>query len=289
MIREIIKLIRISHWIKNLFVFVPVLFSKHLFSIDYSGEVFLAFISFGLASSLVYVFNDLLDAKEDRLHPKKKFRPIASGKISQSNAVMIILVLFILLLLSSFRFNFRFNLVLIAYIIINGFYTTLLRKVVVLDIICIAAGFMLRVMGGAFVINVYISKWLVLTTLFISLFLAAIKRRSELVLSITQNNTRRVLSDYSVDFVNHIASISAAGVIICYALYSVAERTVEYFRTENIVYTTIFVVFGIFRYMYLAYTKEKGENTIEILFSDWPMMLNVGIYILSIIGIVYFL
>jgi len=289
MIKDYLKLIRISHWIKNLFVFVPLLFSKHLFNVTYSFEVFLAFLTFGIASSMVYVFNDLLDEKEDKLHPKKKFRPIASGKISKTTAVIIIAILLMLLVLSSFRFNYRFIIVLFAYIAINAFYTTILRKVVVLDIICIAAGFMLRVMGGAFVINVYISKWLVLTTLFISLFLAAIKRRSELVLSIIENNTRKVLSDYSIDFVNHIASISAAGVIICYALYSVADRTVAYFHTENIVYTTIFVVFGIFRYMFLAYSKEKGENTIEILFTDVPMILNILFYILSIIGIIYFL
>ncbi|MFH1196510.1 MAG: decaprenyl-phosphate phosphoribosyltransferase [bacterium] len=289
MIKEFLKLLRVSHWIKNLFVFVPVLFSKQLFNINYSGEVILAFISFSIASSMVYVFNDLRDEKEDKMHPKKRFRPIASGKISKTNAVIIIVILFALLVASVFLFNYKFIVVLFAYIIINAFYTTILRKVVVLDIICIAAGFMLRVMGGAFVINVYISKWLVLTTLFISLFLAAMKRRSELVLSIIENNTRKVLSDYSIDFANHISSISAAGVIICYALYSVAERTVQYFHTENIVYTTIFVIFGIFRYMFLAYSKEKGENTIEILFTDIPMMLNILFYILSIIGIIYFL
>jgi hypothetical protein len=157
-----------------------------------------------------------------------------------------------------------------------------------LDLLCIAGGFMLRVLGGAFVIDVYVSSWLVLTTLFISLFLAVMKRKSELNLNIGDNGARKVLNDYSHEFINQISAVSAGGVIISYALYTVADRTVTYFQTENLIYTTIIVVFGIFRYMFLAYRKSEGENTIDVLISDMAMITASILYIVSTVAIIYF-
>ena len=167
-------------------------------------------------------------------------------------------------------------------------YTFFLKEIVIVDIICIASGFMLRVLGGALVINVYISSWLILTTLFLSLFLAIMKRKSEIALLTNESNTRVVLKDYTLDFINQISSISAAGVIICYALYTVSERTIIIFGTENLVFTTIFFIFGVFRYMYIVYTQQRGENTIEIIIKDAPMIINGLLYGVSIIYFVYF-
>jgi hypothetical protein len=148
---------------------------------------------------------------------------------------------------------------------------------------------MLRVMAGAFVISVEISSWLILTTMFISLFLGVMKRRSELVLinDDPNKNTRKVLSSYSLNFTDQMATIAAAGVIICYALYTVSERTIKIFNTDNMIYTTPFVVFGIFRYMFLVYMNKKGENTVEIMLTDIPMIINVSLYIISIVLLIY--
>ena len=288
MVKNYLSLIRIPHWIKNLFVFIPVLFSKNLFDKEHFQIVLLAFITFCVASSLVYIINDIFDIKSDKIHPAKRYRPLASGKISIRSALTVILILSVLLVLLLSQFNYKFILVVSAYVLLNFFYSIYLKNIVIVDIICIASGFMLRVIGGGFVIDVYISSWLILTTLFVSLFLAVMKRRSELVAQKAESETRKVLDDYSLDFINQISSISAAGVIVCYALYSVSARTVEYFHSEHLIYTTIFVVFGIFRYMFLVYKRSKGENTVEILLSDIPMIINLGLYILTIVLIIYF-
>ena len=286
MIKNYLKLFRITHWIKNFFVFIPLVFSKHLLDQNYLLQVIVGFFAFSLVSSLVYIFNDIYDVEADRRHPKKKFRPIASGVISKRQAISSIVFLLILLTLISLQVNISFILILVSYIVINIFYTLYLKNIVIVDLACISLGFLLRVIGGALIIDIYISSWLILTTLFISIFLAVMKRRSEIILN-PENETRKVLGEYNLSFIDQISSISAACVIICYALYSVAERTVEYFNTENLVYSSIFVVFGIFRYMYLVFKKSKGENPTEIMLTDIPMIANLVFYGVTVYFIIY--
>ncbi|MDZ7767018.1 MAG: decaprenyl-phosphate phosphoribosyltransferase [Melioribacteraceae bacterium] len=289
MILEYIRLLRISHWVKNLFVFVPLLFSQHLFQIDYFLQVLSAFFAFSFASSMVYVFNDILDAKFDKLHPIKKERPIASGKVSNKQATFIILLLAVITLLFALNMNLWFNLMLAAYVIINFFYSIKLKDVVILDLFSIASGFIFRVLAGAFVISVSVSDWLILTTMFLALFLAIMKRRSELVASHTlENSTRTVLNNYSHQFIDQISAIAAGGVIICYALYSVSDRIYKQFETEYFVLTTLLVVFGVFRYMFLVHVKSKGENPTEIMLTDIPMIINLMLYIFVVILLIYF-
>ncbi|HEX2867820.1 MAG TPA: decaprenyl-phosphate phosphoribosyltransferase [Ignavibacteriales bacterium] len=284
-----LRLLRVTQWIKNLFVFVPLLFSKNLFNANYFLLVLLAFLAFCLTSSAVYVMNDLFDVEQDRQHPQKKTRPIASGVISEKSALITILILAAGIFSLVYKLDLTFILALIGYIVLNIFYSIVLKHLVLIDIMSIAAGFMLRVLAGAYVISVYISSWLILTTLFISLFLAIMKRRSELGLNPMEGgSTRKVLSEYSISFTEQMATISAAGVIICYALYSVSERTISYLHSENLVYTTIFVVFGIFRFMYLVYKKSKGENATEVMMTDVPMIVNIILYVLTTTYIVYF-
>lgn len=285
-----LKLLRVPQWIKNLFVFVPLVFSKHLFHPDYFNEVMLGFIAFCFTSSMVYVMNDLVDIEADRNHPVKKNRPLPSGQIKTISAVVIAAILAAAVLFLAMYLNLQFGLVLLGYIIINILYSFLLKHMVIIDIMSIAAGFMLRVLAGALVINVYISSWLILTTLFVSLFLAIMKRRSELGLVLVESSTttRKVLAEYSISFTEQMAAISAAGIIICYALYSVSERTIASVGNEGLVYTTIFVVFGVFRFMYLVYMKSKGENATEVMLTDIPMIINSLLYIITAVYIVYY-
>jgi 4-hydroxybenzoate polyprenyltransferase len=202
------------------------------------------------------------------------------------HAIISMAILFVLVVLISFQVNTSFILILVSYVVINIFYTLYLKNIVIVDLACISLGFLLRVIGGALIIYIYISSWLILTTLFISIFLAVMKRRSEIVLN-ADNETRKVLGEYNLSFIDQISAISAACVIICYALYSVAERTVEYFQTENLVYSSIFVVFGIFRYMYLVFKKSKGENPTEIMLTDIPMITNLVFYSVTVYFIIY--
>lgn len=285
--KEIIKLLRVSHWTKNVFVFVPLVFSKNLMNKDFLVEVLFAFVFFSIASSLVYVFNDLIDAGKDKLHQIKKYRPIASGKISKSKAVVIIFILIILTAVSFFVLNLQFNLVLLGYILLNISYSLLLKKIVIIDLLSVSIGFMLRVISGALVINVPLSSWLILTTLFLSLFLAVAKRRAEFIIYENENNTRIVLKDYNLKLLDLFLAVSAGGIIISYSLYSVAERTVNYFHTENLVFTTIFVIYGIFRYLYLIHKENNGENSLEILLKDIPSIINILIYGIVIYYLIY--
>lgn len=283
------KLFRISQWIKNLFVFVPLLFSMHLFQEHYFLPALKAFLTFCFASSIVYIINDIVDREADRAHPEKKFRPIASGKVSVKLAISLAGVLFSLVVLLLFTFNQTFNFAVGGFLLLNILYSFWFKHIVILDVFSIAAGFSIRVLAGAFAINVEISSWLILTTMFISLFLGVMKRHSELSVSVvtTNSSTRKVLDDYTLDFANQMATVAAAGVIICYALYTVASRTVHIFGTENLIYTTPFVVFGIFRYMFLVYKFDKGENTTRIMVTDLPMILTVISYIAVTISIIY--
>ena len=290
MIKKTLSLLRVSQWIKNFFVFVPLLFSRHLFDAGYSIKVLIGFFIFSLTSSIVYILNDISDVESDRLHPIKKNRPIASGKISVSLAYKIAAVIIIGVIAILPYTTVYFGIVVALYLTINFLYSKKLKHLVLLDVFSIAAGFMLRVIAGAVIIDVYISSWLMLTTMFISLFLAIMKRRSELELvkdeHVSSGATRKVLEHYTINFTDQIATITAAGVIICYALYTVSERTVKAFGTENLIYTTPFVAFGVFRYMFLVY-KDKGENASEILVTDLEMIINICLYLISIILIIY--
>jgi len=274
--------------VKNIFVFVPLIFAEQLFVKTNFVITLMAAFAFSITSSIVYIINDVADSEKDKLHPIKKYRPVASGVIKPKFAIILAVLLFFFLIPFLAQFRYGFSFILVSYFLLNLLYTFFLKEIVIVDIICIASGFMLRVLGGALVINVYISSWLILTTLFLSLFLAIMKRKSEIALLTNESNTRVVLKDYTLDFINQISSISAAGVIICYALYTVSERTIIIFGTENLVFTTIFFIFGVFRYMYIVYTQQRGENTIEIIIKDAPMIINGLLYGVSIIYFVYF-
>ena len=288
MMLEYLRLIRIHHWVKNFFVFVPLIFAKLLFNLDYVNQVLLAFFAFSIVTSLVYVINDLIDMEKDRLHPKKKNRPLASGRVSKGSAYIIIIILAAVAVFSTVLFNYKFNLILLSYVMLNIFYSLILKNIVIVDLLSIGAGFMLRVIGGGVVIGVAVSNWLLLTTLFLSLFLAVMKRRSELAIVVNDIETRKVLQDYSLNFIDQIATISSGSVLLCYALYTVSERTIHAFNTDKLIYTVIFVVFGIFRYMYLVYKKSQGENAIEIMITDIPMILNILFYLVTITLVIYF-
>lgn len=282
------KLIRVTNWLKNIFVFVPIVFSRHLFDSNYLIKVIVAFITFSLAASLIYVFNDIVDIEKDKIHPLKKFRPLANGLMSKSEAWMAFTILFFITSLLCTLIRSEFVIVIFLYFLINIFYSLYLKNIVIVDVFCISAGFMLRVIGGALIISVYISKWLILTTLFLSLFLAIMKRRVEFMSYQKIVEQREVLNQYSLSFIDQMVSITAAGVVISYALYTVASRTVLEFGTERLIYTSIFVLFGIFRYMYLAFKQNKGENVAEILLTDVPMIINSLLYIAAALLIIYY-
>ena len=289
MILNYLKLVRVPQWIKNFFVFVPLLFSQHLFDVDYFVTTLFAFAVFCLTSSLIYVINDIIDIEADKAHPTKKNRPLPAGLISKKSALIVAIVLTAVIASLLPQFNKEFIYFVTAFVLLNLLYSFWFKHIVILDVFSIAAGFSIRVLAGAVVISVPISSWLILTTMFISLFLGVMKRHSELILVAENENapSRKVLSQYSLNFADQMATVAAAGVIICYALYTVSERTVSAFGTENLIYTTPFVVYGIFRFMYLEYISNKGDNTTKIVFTDLQIILTVLIYTITTVLIIY--
>jgi len=289
MILNYLILVRVPQWIKNFFVFVPLLFSQHLFDKDYLFTSLAAFVVFCLASSLIYVINDIIDIEADKAHPTKKNRPLPAGVISKRSALIVAVVLTAVIVILLPQFNKEFFYFVTAFVLLNILYSFWFKHIVILDVFSIAAGFAIRVLAGAVVISVPISSWLILTTIFISLFLGVMKRHSELILVEESENapSRKVLSQYSLNFADQMATVAAAGVIICYALYTVSERTVSAFGTESLIYTTPIVVYGIFRYMYLEYISNKGDNTTKIVFSDLQIILTVLIYTITTVLIIY--
>ncbi|MCE1190508.1 MAG: decaprenyl-phosphate phosphoribosyltransferase [Ignavibacteria bacterium] len=287
-IRSIVRLIRVPQWIKNCFVLVPLIFSQHVFEMGYTRSALLAVLSFCFISSAVYVLNDIVDRDSDKMHPVKKNRPLASGALQLGDGVFVLVLLIAAAAGIAAFMPVRFMVAMGIFFLLNVFYSFYAKHVVLLDIFCIAGGFMLRVFAGAFAIGVLTSSWLILTTMFISLFLGVMKRRSELVLlGEGHKSSRKVLEKYTVAFTDQMANVTAAAVIICYALYTTAQRTIEIFHTDRLVYTTPFVVFGIFRYMYLVYKYDQGENTTEIMMHDFPMIATVLLYLVSVLVILY--
>ncbi len=285
-----VKLMRPQQWIKNLFVFAPLIFSRELFLVQPDVLALRAFLAFCLTASAVYIINDMVDLEADRAHPRKRNRPIASGTISIPGALVLLGILVAANVLLIWGMTDQFVLIVGTYFVMNLAYTFKLKEVFLLDVFIIAAGFMLRVLGGAYAISVQVSSWIILCTLFISLFLGFAKRRGEIAVlqSAGAAPERKVLQHYRVEVIDQIVTITAAGTVIAYALYTVAPRTVEIFGTDKLIYTTIFVMYGIFRYMHLMHTTESVENPSAVVTTDYPIIINVVLWITTCVLLIYF-
>lgn len=288
--REAIRLIRPKHWVKNGFVLAPLIFAQELFLQEPLTLALRAFLAFCFSASVVYITNDLLDAEADRLHPEKRFRPIAAGTVSFTQAILLVLGLALLVVVLARGMDPRFIVVLCGYVVLNLAYSLGLKRVPILDVFIIAAGFMMRVVGGAYAIDVKVSSWIVLCSLFISLFLGFAKRRAELVLVKESGlqTERKVLGIYSVEFLDQLLTVSAAGTVISYAMYSVAPRTIEIFGTDKLIYTTVFVLYGVFRYLYIIHATPATDNPTTVVTSDRGIILTTVLWILSCVVIIYF-
>lgn len=284
-----VRLLRPDQWLKNAFLIAPLIFSKHLFNGGYATVTMLAILVFSLVSSTVYIVNDIADREADRQHPIKRNRPIASGALTIAESGVILLVLVVIIVLVGRELTYNFRVTTAIYFFLNVAYSFGLKRVILVDVFVIAAGFMLRVLAGAFAISVSISPWLVLCTLFVSVFLAISKRRGELLLATDTvgYNGRVVLKEYDVPLMDQMMTIAAAGMAISYALYTVAERTISIFGTENLIFTTVFVLFGIFRYLYLVKNRRTDDNPAHLLMSDAAMMVNIAAWFVSCVVIIY--
>lgn len=285
-LRDYIRLMRPSHWLKNAFVFAPLVFSKLLLDADRLRWAALAFAAFCAVSSTVYVLNDILDRKADAEHPKKRSRPIASGRVTVSAAIAQLALLLLISAAIASQLPFQAALLIALYGALNLGYSFGLKHVVLIDIFIISAGFMLRVLVGARAISVEASEWLVICTLFLSLFLAIAKRRSE-INHMGRGESRRVLDDYTPALVTLIMNVSVAGSIMSYTLYTVSDHARQFFHTTRFIYTVPIVMFGIFRYLYLDEKQHTAENPVSVIVRDPTLVLTGIAWIIVSVGIIY--
>ncbi|HYQ86207.1 MAG TPA: decaprenyl-phosphate phosphoribosyltransferase [Bacteroidota bacterium] len=286
--RSFIASMRLQQWIKNLFLFAALVFSGNLFVVHDVVLVVGGFFLFSLVSSGVYLFNDITDLENDKLHPVKSLRPLPSGKLRVGPALAGSILLAATGLLGGYLIRPQFSLVLILYLLINLLYSLKLKEIVILDVMTISAGFVLRVVAGAVLINVPTSEWLIICTLLLSLFLGFSKRRNELTVLEEQADIHRsVLAQYSPYFLDQMIGIVTASTVMSYALYTISEETVRKFGTNRLFYTVPFVLYGIFRYLYLVHKKEAGGNPARLALTDVPLLINISLWILTATIIIY--
>jgi 4-hydroxybenzoate polyprenyltransferase len=284
----LVRSLRPSQWAKNLFVLAPLVFGSRLGDAAAVQRALLALLAFCCAASAVYLLNDLRDREEDRLHPRKRLRPLAAGTLRVATAVAALLLLLAAAAALAWWLGPGFARVLGAYLFINVLYTLWFKHMVILDVMSIGLLFVLRVLAGAEATGVQVSSWLFLCTTFLALFLAFSKRRHEItLLAAGAAGQRPVLDHYSPAFLDQMINVVTASSVVSYALYAVAPETVAKFHTQRLIYTIPMVLFGIFRYLYLMYQREDERNPTEAILSDPPFLINILLWGLAVVWIVY--
>lgn len=293
-LQSLLLSLRPAQWTKNLIIFAALLFGG--LELQKRGEplpaavlaVVTGFAIFCLLSSAIYLVNDIRDREGDRRHPLKARRPIASGALPVRHAALAAIVLIALGVPAAFLLDREFGLVAAGYVALLAFYTISLKHFVILDVMTIAAGFVLRAVAGAVVIDVPISAWLLIDTMLLALFLAFSKRRHELVtLSGDATHHRAILQEYSPYLLDQMISVVTAATVVGYAFYTVSPDTVSKFGTDKLVLTLPFPLYGIFRYLYLVHQREGGGSPSEMLLNDWPLLTCVALWAAAVVVIIY--
>lgn len=280
--------LRPKQWTKNLVLFAGLIFAQQFFNVHLIIKTVIAFVCFCMLASSVYLINDIKDAEKDRLHPIKKDRPIASGKVKVKSAVAIAVILAVISLTLAYLLNFNYFILVSVYFVVMIAYSQFLKNVVIIDILIIAGGFVLRAVAGAAVVEVSISSWLLVCTTFIALFLVISKRRHEvLLLGDEAKEHRGILDEYGDRFLDQMIAIVTTATLMAYILYTMDSATIHKFGTDKLIFTAPFVLFGIFRYLYLVYQKNKGGRPEHLLFDDLPLMIAIILWIITAIIIIY--
>jgi 4-hydroxybenzoate polyprenyltransferase len=280
--------LRPHQWIKNTLVFGGVIFSQSLGDLLALQHSVMAFVAFCLASSGIYLLNDLRDIRQDRQHPSKRFRPLAAGQLSTTAATMMMIGLLGGGIALSAAMRGQFLAVLIAYVLLNVAYSFGLKHVALLDVMLIAMGFVLRAVGGAAAIGVGASPWLILCTLMLALLVGFGKRRHEL--GLLEENARRhraSLDGYSLPLLDLLMGISAGASVVMYALYTLADETVARFGSANLILTIPFVLYGVFRYLYLVVQARRGGDPARLFVSDLPTLVNGLLWVGVVCYLIY--
>ena len=275
MFKNYFILTRPFQWVKNVIIFIPLIFAKKLFELDAFVLSSIAFVSFILASSIIYIFNDICDLEKDKKHPIKKNRPLANNSLKKKDAYLLIILLLGLLLLVLLKSNISILGIIIIFFLLNFFYSLYFKNVVIIDLIMVSLSYVLRVLAGSIVINVALSAWLLICVFSTSLFLISFKRLAEI--KISGFKSRPILKKYNNEILLKIIDVSAICSIIFYSLYTV-------FVNPNLIYTVPLIFLGFFRYYYLYYTaKTFEESPVKIIFSDILIIILLIAWLVTVL------
>jgi 4-hydroxybenzoate polyprenyltransferase len=284
----LIKLMRPHQYVKNLFIFLPLFFALQITNIDLLANAFIAFIAFSLSASAIYTLNDYHDIEDDKQHPKKKNRPLASGAISKPQATVIMIIL------ASAGFSLMATLslnavmILASYVVINIAYSFYLKHIAILDVTIIAIGFVLRLFVGSAVTGIQLSMWIVIMTFLLALFIALAKRRDDVLIFLeTGKKMRKVIDGYNLQFLDTAMAIMAAVVIVAYTIYTTSVEVTERFHSQYLYLTALFVILGIMRYLQIAFVHLDSGSPTKIVFKDRFMQAIIFSWIISFTWILY--
>ena len=281
MIKELFFSMRPWQWYKNLVIFVSLVFSRNLFNISLGYDAFFAFIIFCLLSGSDYIINDAVDSERDKIHPKKKGRPIASGRLGRNDALLFAGIILLASLVWSYYINFMFFVISVVFVILHNAYNFYLKHVVIVDVLTISTNFVIRAIAGGVAIGVFVSPWLIVCTFLLALFLALGKRRHEIaILGNEASKHRKILSEYTTEMIDQMTGVTLSALIVSYMLYT--------FLTSNIylMVTVPFAIFGVFRYQYLVHVKNFGGET-ELVFMDWAIIIDMVLWFAAAVVILY--
>jgi 4-hydroxybenzoate polyprenyltransferase len=287
-LRDIVSLLRPMQWSKNAVLFAALVFSKHLFQLDAVMLVTMGFLAFCALASGTYVMNDLWDCDRDREHPLKSLRPLPSGRVGRKTAVAMAVGLIVVGLGGTALLSWGFGVLAASYFVLQLGYTFWLKEVVILDVMAIASGFVIRAVAGGVIIAVPVSPWLIICTFLLALFLGFSKRRHELILLEARATDHRAsLKEYSPYFLDQMIAVVTASTVVAYAIYTVSPEVREKLGTDKLYLTIPFVLFGIFRYLYLVHQREEGGNPTQLLLSDRPLLVDVLLWIVTAAMLLY--
>jgi len=282
----LLKTMRPKQWVKNVFVFAPLVFDVKLTNLRYLSQTIAGFVLLCLISGLVYIINDLVDIEKDRQHPRKRLRPLPSGQLGVTPAIVAAVCIALVSLPAGFVLHPVFGIILSTYLLIQIAYSFWLKNVVIIDVLIIAAGFLLRVASGAPLAEATLSPWLYVSMVLLALLIGFGKRRHELVLLKENANAhRQSLQEYNLPLLDHAITIVTASTLLTYALYTFSAPNLP--PDHSMMLTIPFVLYGIFRYLYLIHVKGMGGAPEEIIFSDHPLQLTVVLWGLSVILVMY--
>lgn len=280
--QAILESLRPLQWTKNLFIFAGILFSRNILNPVLLSKVIASFFIFSFFTGSVYILNDIIDLEEDKRDPLKSRRPIASGRLKKSNAIAAGVVILPFSLGLAYWLDMPFFATMLLYFLLQLIYSLLLKHIFILDVFAIACGFLLRVIAGAVIIDVEVSPWLLICTIFLSLFLALGKRRHEVVTSEERaQNHNKTIGKYNIYLLDQMIFVVGASTLVVYVLYTLSAETISKFGTRNLIFTAPFVFYGIFRYFYLIYQKGAGGNPENILIKDMPLLADIILWIFA--------